>query len=79
VLLAVDPAALPILRLLDPQALGGRHIAIGLGAALEAVHVPLALDESAGLGTGQFTRANALADAGGLVLLTLVGTRGSFG
>ena len=57
-----------VLRLLHAHRLLGGHLAIGFGAALQAVDVSLLLFHA----HGQLTRRHALRDAVGLAFLTVV-------
>ena len=68
-LLAVDGAAGLALILSDILALIARHHAVGLGFALVLANFGFAAFQVGRLGTGEFARANTLANAGLLVVL----------
>src|SRR5688572_9464112 len=79
VLLAVDPGALAVLRLLDARALLGGHLAVGRGLVFHALHALLALLEAALLVLVQRARRHALVDALVLHGLALVDALGRLG
>jgi len=62
-LLAVDPAALVILRRLYMLLFAAAEVTVGAGARFLAVHVRLAFLEIPDLAIGQLARLNALLDA----------------
>lgn len=70
VLLAGDPAALPVLRTLDPRALPFRHRAVGECLVFHPLHPLLALFEPRSFRFGQLAGRDALIDPAVLIRLT---------
>jgi hypothetical protein len=67
----MDAPALHVLRVLDVRALGRRHLAVRLGAVLDALHVRLTVLEPRGLAGRQRAALRALRDARLLALLAM--------
>jgi hypothetical protein len=74
VLLAIDPLALLILRVLDTTGLFARYSAIGHGLVFHVLHVRLPLVQPCGFLLRQRAGLNAPVDTSILIDLTLVDT-----